>query len=316
MAVALAYLLIVFVNHTPEYRRTYPEHRLRFFWVPYGDEFPRVGLFGFPYRAGWKVIGALYDQGVLSGHYATNETAHISSWYTRDRHRCESLPRYYFLARNVQDVKYVPMHEVEADYDLVGRVWVGDQATMEIYERRPALLTYRDYRPEDYTAAFDAHLSAPYWAAEFIAMDPLDGRQHAMYYRLDEAIEFLGYSLDNERPSPGDVVGLTLYWRAAERIPESYKVFTHIEDPGVVWAQMDHAPRCGRRHTNGWAVGEVLADRYTLILNPETPLGPHPLVVGMYTHDGARRLGVFDGQGAHVGTEIRLTTIEVVAPGE
>ena len=316
LLVSLAYLLIVFVSHTPEYRRTYPEHRLRLFWVPYGDEFPSVGLFGFPYRAGWKVIGTLYDQGVLAGHYYSNETAHITSWYTRDRHRCASLPRYYFIARNVQDAKPVPMHDVEKDYELVGRVWVGDDAKIEIYERRPAQLTYRDYRPEDYAAAFNARMSGPYYATEFLSMDRLEGRQHAMYYRLEESIEFLGYSLDNPTPSPGDVVRLTLYWRAAGPIPESYKVFTHIEDPGVVWAQMDHVPCCGDRHTDGWKEGEVLADTYTLILNPETPLGPHRLVVGMYPHDNSRRLGVFDAEGNHVGSEIHLTDVEVVAPGE
>lgn len=316
MLVSLAYLLIVFVSHTPEYRRTYPEHRLRFFWVPYGDELPSVGLFGFPYRAGWKVIGALYDQGVLAGHYSTNETAHITSWYTRDRHRCGSLPRYYFLARNVQDAKDVPMHDVEKDYDLVGRVWVGDQAKMEIYERRPAQLTYRDYRPEEFEAAFNASMSYPYDATEFVSMDPLEGRQHEMYYRLEESIEFLGYSLDKTTARPGEAITLTLYWRSAGPIPESYKVFTHIEDPGVVWAQMDHVPLCGDRHTDGWKEGEVLRDTYTLILNPETPLGPHRLVVGMYPHDGSRRLAVFNAEGAHVGSEIHLTDIEVVAPGE
>lgn len=316
MLVSLAYLVIVFVSHAPEYRRTYPEHRTPLFWVPYGDEFPSVGLFGFPYRAGWKVIGALYDQGVLAGHYSTNEAAHITSWYTRDRHRCASLPRYYFIARNVQDEKSVPMHDVEKDYDLVGRVWVGDEAKMEIYERRPAQLAYRDYHPEEFEATFDATVSGPYYAAEFISMDMLESRQHVMYYRLEESIEFLGYSLDNPTPSPGDVLTLTLYWRAAGPIPESYKVFTHIEDPGVVWAQMDNVPRCGDRHTDGWKEGEVLCDTYSLILNPETPLGPHRLVVGMYPHDGSRRLGVFDAEGNHVGTEIHLTDVEVVAPGE
>jgi 4-amino-4-deoxy-L-arabinose transferase-like glycosyltransferase len=316
LLVSLAYLVIVFVSHTPEYRRTYPENRLRFFWVPYGDEMPTVGLFGFPYRAGWKVIGALYDEGVLEGHYATNEKTHVTSWYTRDRHRCESQPRYYFIARNVQDAKYVPMHEVEQDYDLVGRIWIGDEAKMAIYERRPATLAYRDYRVEEFAAAFDARMSGPYYATEFLAMDALEGRQHEVYYRLEEPIEFLGYSLDNATPCPGDAVTLTLYWRAAGPIAESYKVFTHIEDPGVVWAQMDHVPQCGTHHTTEWQDGEVLADTYTLILSPETPPGPHRLVVGMYPHDGSRRLAVFDAAGAHVGTEIHLQDVEVVASGE
>ena len=122
-------------------------------------------------------------------------------------------------------------------------------------------------------AAFDA-CERPYYATEFLAMDALEGRQHEVYYRLEEPIEFLGYSLDNATPCPGDAVTLTLYWRAAGPIAESYKVFTHIEDPGVVWAQMDHVPQCGTHHTTEWQDGEVLADTYTLILSPETPAPP------------------------------------------
>ncbi|MEN6479703.1 MAG: glycosyltransferase family 39 protein, partial [Anaerolineales bacterium] len=44
LGMAVAYLVIVLVSHQPEYRRTYPDHRIRAFWVPYGDEFPEQGL--------------------------------------------------------------------------------------------------------------------------------------------------------------------------------------------------------------------------------------------------------------------------------
>ena len=85
LVVSAAYLHIMFISHRPEYRRTYPEHRVRLFWVPYGDNMPTKGLFGFPYRAGWKVVGSLYAQGILQGDYSSNEESHITGWYLRSQ---------------------------------------------------------------------------------------------------------------------------------------------------------------------------------------------------------------------------------------
>ncbi len=161
LALSAVYLAILFVSHHPEYKRTYPEHRLPIFWAPYGDKMPTQGLFGFPYRAGWKVVGALYAQGTLHGDYGTNEEEHITHWYTRGAPACGSQPRYYFIADYVQDVQPVPMEEIARDYTLVGRVWVGGAPKMAIYERTPAALPYRDYRVEDYISVFDRHLSGP-----------------------------------------------------------------------------------------------------------------------------------------------------------
>lgn len=159
LALSAAYLALLFVNHHPEYKRTYPQHRVPIFWAPYGEKMPSQGLFGFPYCAGWKVIGVLYAQGILQGDYGTNEEAHITHWYTRGAPISLSRPRYYFLAENVQDVQPVPLEEIARDYTLVGRVWVGGAPKMAIYERHPASLGYRDYRLEEYASTFDRRFS-------------------------------------------------------------------------------------------------------------------------------------------------------------
>jgi 4-amino-4-deoxy-L-arabinose transferase-like glycosyltransferase len=318
LAVSTAYLYILFVNHTPEYKRTYPAHRIHFFWVPYADRFPRQGLFGFPYRAGWKMVGYLYATGVLQGDYDSNEETHITGWYLRDLSTCDGATRYYFLAENVQDERFIPMDRVRSSYELVGRVWSGDRVKLRMYERKPAQLALDDYRVEEVAAVFDHRLSGmdgPDYPTGLSPLDPLAHRQYPTQLRLGPSIEFLGHSLDKTRAQPGELLSLTLYWRALSPIQESYTVFTHVEDPGVVWGQMDGVPRCGKRPTSFWEVGYVNVDHHTFELNPDTPPGPHPLVAGMYRTDTGERLQVTDVKGVPLGTTLNLGVIDVVPSG-
>ena len=314
LGISTAYLYIAFIDHTPEYKRTYPAHRLRLFWVPYGDKMPEQGLFGFPYQVGWKVVGDLYASGALQGDYSTNEETHITGWYTRGQPTCENQPRYYFLAESVQDAQYVPKHEVEADYDLVGQVWVGDQVKLRLYERNPAHLAYSDYSAAEFASSFDRDQTDPVYATGLKPLDPLEVIQHAALWRVGQDIEFLGHSLDRQDVGPGQALNLTLYWRALSEVADSYTVFTHVEDPGVVWGQRDAVPCCARCPTDEWEVQRVYVDRYTIVLNSTTPPGAHGLVAGMYRVDTGERLPVADAMGNPAGDLLDLGTINVVVP--
>ena len=314
LVISAAYLYIMFVSHTPEYRRTYPAHRIPFFWVPYGDDFPKHGLFGFPYRAGWKVVGHLYSSGELQGSYNSNEESHITRWYTRGEQICTSHPDYYFLAKNVQDVQSVPMDEIRSDYELIGRVWVGDEAKLRMYERKPVQQDYSDFHLSEIASLFDRDLTDPDYDRWLVSFEQLAELQYPAQLRLGSNIGFLGHSVDKTQMLPGEVLTLTLYWRALSPITESYTVFTHIEDPGALWGQQDNIPGCGSRLTNKWDVGRVYADQYALVLSLKTPPGPHALVAGMYRFDTGERLPVTDATGAPLGNTLNLGTIEVVAP--
>ncbi|MFQ5987590.1 MAG: glycosyltransferase family 39 protein, partial [Dehalococcoidia bacterium] len=132
------YVYMVFVQHDPEYKRTYPEHKSRYYWTIYGDELPEAGWFGFPYRAGWKVIGCLYRAGILRGDYFSDEEDWITEWYTRGEWRCFNNPRYYFIAKNVQDVVPIDEQFVKERYSLIGTALVNGEPKLWLYERSPA----------------------------------------------------------------------------------------------------------------------------------------------------------------------------------
>src|SRR5205807_2395336 len=84
----------------PAYALDYPRTSLPFFPTLYTER-PRDFFFGFPYRYGWSVIGALYRQGVLRGKFLSNETYLVTDWYVRDIGAAEDdQPRYYLRAND------------------------------------------------------------------------------------------------------------------------------------------------------------------------------------------------------------------------
>jgi hypothetical protein len=96
---------------------------------------------------------------------------------------------------------------------------------------------------------------------------------------------------------PGDVLALTLYWRALEPVAHDYTVFVHLlgeHDRAI--AQRDAPPGLGARPTSQWTPGQVVADPYLLGL-PETTYAPDQAVweVGLYDAQTGYRLPTDDG---------------------
>ena len=306
-----SYLYVAFIRHSPEYRQAYPASHSPLFWVPYGQQFPKQGLFGFPHQSGWKVVGYLYANGVLQGDYDSNEKPRISSWYTRNQFAGGSDPRYYFVARSVQDERPVPLDKIKEDYDLIGQARMGAQVTLWLYELKPARTPFRDYQVAEIARIYDQQLSHPDFDTGLISGDSSAEIQHPMHLRLGSAVEFLGYHLDKAQVHPAEAIVLTLYWRAIAPISESYTVFTHVEDAGIIWGQKDHPPDYP---TDTWRAGAVVTDRYVLVLKRDTPAGNHALIAGMYRADNGQRLPVTDASGASLGNSLDLGTITVVPP--
>lgn len=104
-------------------------------------------------------------------------------------------------------------------------------------------------------------------------------------------IELHGYALSPATPSAGEVLDLTLYWKAAGPVADNWMVFVHVQNAaGEVVAQGDGPPLNGSRPTAGWRTGEVLVDQRTLWLPPELPAGSYSVWVGFYHPQNGARL--------------------------
>lgn len=131
---------------------------------------------------------------------------------------------------------------------------------------------------------------------------------------LEDGITLLGYSLVEEEVKAGEIVRLTLFWRAEAEMDERFKVFVHLLDgEGHLLAQRDSEPVAGSRPTTTWAPGELLVDNYGVLLPEDLPPADYHLVVGIYFPSTGERLSVLGGEGEIAGESIPLATIQVVS---
>lgn len=279
-----AYAWWTFVQHDVEYRRAYPAGTPPGQWVALPD-LPSSGWFGFPYRAGWKTIGALYGQGLLHGDYHSNEEEWVTHWYTRGQPRCDDRPRYLFVAEGVQDERPIPADPAAEGYVVVAEITRGGQPRIAVWQRAdlaaidphlpapPAGLPAPRFAVETAEPLFDAAMSGsrfdtwlPYTRdLELAASRPMvdfGGRVRLVAVRTDPP--------DLSAIAPGERVIVTLLWEAIAPMDKDYSIFLHLEEEGVrMLAQDDGAPSalgpkgaCGEAFpTTRWAVGERVVER-------------------------------------------------------
>lgn len=298
------YPILMFVQHDPEVKRTWPAHQPALYWRP-ELEVPLFGYFGFPYRAGWKAVGVLFEDGVLSGVYSSNEEQEVAGWYTRGAERtyCPD-PEWYLIAQNVQDEVPVQRDEIEATHHLWGEVRVDGESKLRIYRRGPGVASPTVLDVEECASHFDAG------ATPASVTPPAPADYIPAGYTLGERVRLLGYHLDAADAHPGGSVHLVLYWEALRPLETNYQVFNHLYD-GTMWGQQDGTPACALQPTVFWEPGQVVRDEYTIPIDPAAPAGEIPLLVGMYSLATGERLPVQNPDGVVIGDAIPLEMVTV-----
>jgi hypothetical protein len=131
-------------------------------------------------------------------------------------------------------------------------------------------------------------------------------------FDFEGRIALVGYDLDRRTVQPGEAIHLTLYWQALAQMEEDYTVFTHVlGEEDRLWAQMDSQPQGGAAPTSSWQAGQVIEDRYDLIVNPNTPPDVYDIEVGLYLAATGRRLGVLDEGGRLQDNRVLLSKVRV-----
>jgi hypothetical protein len=182
--------------------------------------------------------------------------------------------------------------------------WFDEQRAVFLLGQHEAIL-----------ARFAAVRQGPFWRLtghrEAAAPPPMEHRANR---RFGEGIVLEGYTI---RPGPGashagDILQITLYWRATAPVSERYVVFNHvIDEAGNKIGQNDGEPQLGARPTTGWRVGEVIPDSYTIALDPQAQPGDYRLMTGLYTRLGNTRLEAFTEEGQQLGDYPQLAVITI-----
>jgi hypothetical protein len=129
----------------------------------------------------------------------------------------------------------------------------------------------------------------------FIVPDEI---QQPLQVNLADKVAFLGYDLDKVTVKPGGTLHLTLYWQALAEMETSYTVFVHLLDAqNRTWGQTDNLPVGGTHPTTSWLSGEVVIDKYELVVDATAPAGEYQIEVGMYDLETMLRLPANDEQG-------------------
>ena len=141
--------------------------------------------------------------------------------------------------------------------------------------------------------------------------DGVPGPAHEMCALFGDLFEFLGYTMDASVEA-GDRLDVLLFWRSLRPAPLNYTQFIHLLDQdGRRWGQRDREPLDGTYRTSDWEPGEVIIDRFRLIVDPSAPPGPYELLVGWYDLETGERLPVLDEKGEVIGDYVLLGPVQV-----
>jgi len=322
----------MFTRSDVEVLRAWTTNRPAGYWTTY-DLPTRGSLFGFPYKNGWKVIGALYADGTLDAPFDSNETSRVGEWYGRGLYVCPPDAAYYMLPTTLQPDEQLEDAERVAElaangFHPWGVVTVGGDPRLQIFHRGPSSGPLRVFAEEEYAPRFDAQLSGPAFLKNGPVIPPQwagpsappsvyrDVNAQPAAYRVGEQFTLTGYSLSTPIVAPGDPLEVRLYWEVDRASDDDYKVFVQVIDLATTAkiAQRDSEPGCTVYAVDEWRVGETNLDPYFLTIAPDAAPGRYTVLAGMYTEATQTPLPAFAADGTPLGNAIPLTTLEVVAP--
>ena len=147
---------------------------------------------------------------------------------------------------------------------------------------------------------FALALMAPfrYIAPAYARPSPQEGINipHQLEANFEGKLALLGYDVEEAAVRPGEIVRLTLYWRALEPLEKDYSVFVHLLDENdLIVGQVDTYPGLGNFPFTQWPLGKVVADVYPVPISP-TAYAPSKArwEVGVYDHATGERLRVLE----------------------
>ncbi|MHB0859245.1 MAG: glycosyltransferase family 39 protein [Anaerolineae bacterium] len=130
-------------------------------------------------------------------------------------------------------------------------------------------------------------------------------------FSLGHQVALEAFALEVDHVAPGESLVLFLRWRALRDLDVNYSAFVHRLGEGEQRvAHQDSWPQNGGYPTALWRAGEVVEDRYELVVDPAAAAGSYDLVVGMYD-EGLVHLPVVDGRGVEQGTRVDLCVVTV-----
>ncbi len=264
-------------------------------------------IFSNPRLGGWKVVGYLWQAGLVSGDFRSiNESFSVPIWYTFQTPRsCYNDPQNYWLRRDWRGWPEEEPEIIERGYTLTRVVLVDQEPKLHLYEknappRQPEILDLEDYRRQ-----FD-RLATP---ARFAQAEPI-GQTSSLNF--GDKLLMRGYNLPPKTAQPGHLLPVTVYWESLAPMDIRYRGYIHLLGPdGRRWGQHDDDPAC-RLLTLDMRPGQRSSRQFRVPIDPAAPPGEYSLVFGLYDPDTLKRLEIWDNlAGQSPGDSVVLGQIRV-----
>lgn len=130
--------------------------------------------------------------------------------------------------------------------------------------------------------------------------------ENPYYAIIEDEIELLAFDLYDSTVLRGDVLPVTLYWKATMTPSRNYQVYVHLRSrTGELWGQSDRL-NPGGLPTTRWPSDKYIQDRHELVVDPETPAGVYELYVGLWVEGSEERYIAYDEHGLMLGDSVPL----------
>ncbi|MFH1486171.1 MAG: hypothetical protein ABIH46_08880, partial [Chloroflexota bacterium] len=121
---------------------------------------------------------------------------------------------------------------------------------------------------------------------------------------LGGVVQLVGYEMSSHSLKPGEMLRISLFWRALAEMDTSYTVFVQLlDESNRVWLQRDTAPARGTCPTHSWSPGDMVRDDYSFSIPEEAASGERKIIVGMYNPATLKRLPLLDKNGKPTGED-------------
>ena len=112
------------------------------------------------------------------------------------------------------------------------------------------------------------------------------GIPNPLQARVGDQFAFLGFDVSQRVLNPGQSAHVSLYWQTMAKPDKDYLVSTYLVDEGgKVWSQSSRQALDGDYPTSLWQAGQVVRDRFNLVVDPEAPRAVYELRVGLYDEE-------------------------------
>jgi hypothetical protein len=129
-------------------------------------------------------------------------------------------------------------------------------------------------------------------------------------------LEAKGVGFGARSVEAGWPLSVTLEWQTQADLNRDYSVsLTLMDAEGHLWGRVDEGLLDRKGHpTSRWVGGATDREWYLLPVLPGTPPGTYQVQAVVYSPVDGKRLNVLDQNGAPLGTELTLGTVEVQRP--